>query len=414
MTRAVTLGKSPAFILRQFGWTSETAAERIRAADERTLVLRIAEARSPSFLLYCLSANVAGVMEQRAVLARAQGDDWGNTWLRTNSAGSGSFVVRAWRANELVRLEANPHAARPPGVRRLIVRHVPDPAVQLLLLRAGDVDIARDLLPDQLATLAGDPAYTLLPQTKASLMYLCMNLKHPAPARPGARQAVKWALDYDAIQRNIAPSVAEVHQAFLPDGFPAALKERPFRKDTARARALLAEAGLADGFDVVLDHAATQPRIDIAQALQSDLGQAGIRVSLLARDGRQVLTKIGARQHQLGLLKWGADYLDLHSNADAFCANADNSDASHNTSNLAWQNAWTDPAITATVRTALDEADTGRHTATYLDLQRRVQQDGPYAILLQDVTVVALRRGVSGLVLGALSDRTRYDGIIKA
>lgn len=414
LTRAVTLGKSPAFILRQFGWTAENAADRIRAADERTLVLRVAEPRAPGFLLYCLSANVAGVMEKRAVLARARGDDWGNAWLRTNSAGSGPFVVRAWRANEVVQLEANPYAARPPGVRRLIVRHVPDPAVQLLLLRAGDVDIARDLLPDQLAPLAGDPAYTLLPRTKASLMYLCMNLKHPALARPEARQAIRWAIDYDAIQRNIVPSVAEVHQAFLPDGFPAALKEHPFHKDTARARALLAGAGLADGFDVVLDHAATQPRIDIAQALQSHLGEAGIRVSLLAGDGRQVLTKIRARQHQLGLLKWGSDYLDPHSNADAFCANADNSDAARTTSNLAWQNAWADPAITAAARAALDEADTGRRTAAYLDLQRRVQQDGPYAILLQDASVAALRRGVSGLVLGTLSDRTRYDGIAKA
>ena len=91
-----------------------------------------------------------------------------------------------------------------------------------------------------------------------------------------------------------------------------------------------------------------------------------------------MLTKIRSRQHQSCLLKWGSDYLAPCSNADAFCANADNSDAARDTSNLAWQNAWADPASTAAARAALDEADTGRRTAAYLDLQRRVQQDGPW------------------------------------
>ena len=54
-------------------------------------------------------------------------------------------------------LDANLHYRHgAPGVRRVILRQVPEPSAQRLLLERGDVDIARDLAPDLIATLAGD------------------------------------------------------------------------------------------------------------------------------------------------------------------------------------------------------------------------------------------------------------------
>ncbi len=323
LQRAVMLDKAPASIISQFGFTRDNVAERIRAEDDRTLVLRLAERKAPSFLLYCLSAAVGGIVEKKAVLAHQQGNDLGNAWLRTNSAGSGNWVVRSWRPSESVTLDASPNAGS--AIRRLLIRHVADPSAQLLLLRGGDADIARNLTADQLHSLASTPGYTTSAQGRAMLMYVAMNQQHPELARPGVRQAIKWALDYEAIQRNIVPTTYRVHQAFLPQGFPAALNELPFHKDPARAKALLAEAGLAGGFEVTMDHQSAAPHSDIAQAVQADLGQVGIRVRLLAAEGRQVITKTRARQHQLALLTWGSDYFDPEANAGTFCVNTDNS-----------------------------------------------------------------------------------------
>ena len=71
--------------------------------DERTLVLTLAEKGSPSFLLYCLSALVGSVVDKKTVMAHAAGDDLGNGWLKGgNSAGSGPFQLRQWRASESV------------------------------------------------------------------------------------------------------------------------------------------------------------------------------------------------------------------------------------------------------------------------------------------------------------------------
>ena len=409
---AVILNKAPGFIIGQFGFTPETVGARIRAADARTVVIEIAERQAPTFLLYCLSAAVGGVVERAQAMAHAVGDDLGNAWLKTNSAGSGPYMLRSVRASEAVVLEANPHHAPGPALKRVLIRHVADPSVQLLLLQKGDADIARDLLPEQIRTARADAADTVIAAPKASLMYISMNVKTKALADPLVREAIRWAIDYEGIQRNLVSETFTVHQAFLPRGFPAAVTDTPYRFDPARARALLGEAGFKDGLDLTLDHASSSPRAEIAQALQAQLLQAGIRLTLAAGEGRQVLTRIRARQHQLAISLWGSDYMDPHSNAQTFCVNDDNGDASRNRTS-AWTNAWSDPDLTARALAAVKEPDAVRRIALYEGMQRDLMARGPFAIMLQETAVAALRQPVTGFVPGPLSDRSPYAEVRK-
>ncbi|PPJ40513.1 ABC transporter substrate-binding protein, partial [Pseudoxanthomonas sp. KAs_5_3] len=59
-------------------------------------------------LLYRLSGGVGSVVDSVEVLKHVANDDYGNEWLRTNTAGSGPFTLRRWSPNDLVLLEANP------------------------------------------------------------------------------------------------------------------------------------------------------------------------------------------------------------------------------------------------------------------------------------------------------------------
>ncbi len=412
LQRAVILNKAPGFIISQFGFTPANVMERIRATDPHTLVIQIAEREAPTFLLYCLSANVGGVVEKAVAMAHATDNDLGNTWLRTNSAGSGAWVLRTARASELVALDANPNHPSPPLARRMIIRHVADPSVQLLLLQQGDADIVRDLLPEGIKTARANPAFEVIGVSKASLMHLSMNVRTPSLSHPEVREALRWAIDYQAIATNLTPETFDVHQAFLPTGFPAAVTDNPYHYDPARARALLAQAGFPGGIDLQFDHASSSPRAEIAQALQAQMHEAGIRLTLLAGEGRQILTKIRARQHQLAISLWGSDYFDPHSNAQTFCVNEDNSDASTNRT-TAWNQAWADPDLSARALAAVREQDAGRRVGLYEALQRDVMIRGPYAIMLQETSVAVLRRPVHGLELGPLSDRTVYGPIGK-
>ena len=412
LTRAVAMNKAPAFIINQFGFTKDNAAQTIQVPDPLTLVLKIAEAQSPTFLLYCLSASVGGVVDKKLLLTKVANGDYGNGWLKQNSAGSGPFVVRSWRASESVALEANPNFPKQPSFKRLLILHRPDPSAQLLLLQKGDIDIARTLAPEQIKQVDGVAGFTRTSQSKASVNYLAMNQKNPNLAKPQVHQAIKWAIDYKAIATNITPTVYEVHQAFLPKGFPAALTDQPFHKDVDKARALLKEAGLEGGFEVTLDHQSNAPYADVAQALQADLGAIGIKVRLIAGEFRQVITKTRARQHELAMLRWGSDYMDPHSNAETFCMNPDNTDAATNRT-VAWRSSWQDEDLTKRAAANVKEQDADRRVKEYERMQRDHQERSPFAVMLQQVEVAVSRPGVSGLEIGPLSDRTNYARITK-
>ncbi len=113
--------------------------------------ISITEDLSPELVLNALSAGIASVVDMKLVQEHEQDGDMGYEWLKSNSAGSGPFVLRDWKANELVSMEANPNfRAGEPSMKRVIIRHVPEPSAQRLMVEKGDIDMARDLTPDQI------------------------------------------------------------------------------------------------------------------------------------------------------------------------------------------------------------------------------------------------------------------------
>jgi peptide/nickel transport system substrate-binding protein len=411
--RVVLLNKTPGFILTQFGFTKDNVQDTIRALDPSTVQLKLGAVQATSFVLYCLSANVGSVVEKATVMAHASNGDLGNGWLKTNTAGAGPYRLTSWQASDSMIADANPHHTGKVGMRRIVVKHVAEPSTQLLMLQKGDADIARDLTADQLKSLMTNRDYTISSAGQATSMYIAMNQADANLAHPEVHQAIKWAIDYEAIARNITPGTWSVDQSFLPKGLPGALLEAPFRKDVAKAKALLAQAGLPDGFACSMDYISAAPYGDIAQAVQADLAAVGIKVSLLPGEQKQVITKTRARQHQLAVLVWGSDYFDPNSNAQAFCENPDDSDQSK-LKILAWRSHYRSGDLTTASQSAAKELDDKKRIGIYEDMQRRFMAESPFAMLLQKNATAVARKDTTGFVVGPLPDYTRYDAIVKA
>ncbi|MBM3525561.1 MAG: ABC transporter substrate-binding protein, partial [Alphaproteobacteria bacterium] len=325
--RTVALNKSPAFIITQFGLTKDNVAQRARAVDDSTFVLEIDKPFAPTFVLNCLTSAPASIVDAKLVKANEKDGDWGNAWLKQNSAGSGAYTLRVYRAGEQYTLDA--HAGWYKGAsknRRVVVRHVPEPASQRLLIEKGDVDLARSLTKDQVEALRGSANVVIDSGVKGYLLYLGLNQKHPILSKPEVREALKLLVDYDAIERNILAGTYIQQQAFLPQGLFGAIKDRPYRFDVAKAKELLAKAGHPNGFAITMDVRSVSPITEVAQAIQASWGQAGVKMEILPGDGRQVLTKYRARNHEVFIGRWGIDYPDPHTNAEQFAMNEDNSE----------------------------------------------------------------------------------------
>ncbi len=413
LQRVVILDKSPGFLLSQLGWTKDNVAGMVRALDASTLQLTVPEKFAPSLVLSLLSSIVGSVVEQKVAMAHEAAGDMGNGWLKAHSAGSGAFRLLSWKPNESVTMEANPkYRLGAPGIHRVVIRHVPEPSSQRLLLEKGDVDIARDLTPDQITALAGDPAIITQALPSTDIWYLAMNQSEEHLKNPKVREALKYLIDYKGMADSFLKGRMSPHETFLPNGFFGALDYQPFKLDVAKAKSLLAEAGYPNGFDITLTSFSSSPGQDIAQSLQQTLGQAGVKVNLIPVEQKQLYTIYRGRKHQLALLYWGPDYLDPHTNADGFAYNPDNSDtATHRV--LAWRNNWFIPEISKQVAAAAQELDTAKREAEYHDLQKRVTDTGPYAFMFQTLSPVGTRKGVNGFVVGISSDLVYYRKITK-
>jgi peptide/nickel transport system substrate-binding protein len=413
LQRVVKLNKTPGFIITQFGFTKDNVEQMVRATDDYTLEMKLPEAQATSFVLYCLSANVGSVVDQATVMANQANGDLGNAWLKSRTAGAGPYKLTEWAASDHIIIDTNPHAADKPLMRRIILRHVADPSEQLLLLRKGDVDIARDLGSDQLKSISTDKAFTVDTAPQGTSMYIAMNQSMPELQKVQVHQAIKWAIDYEAIAKNITPGTWSVCQTFLPYALPGSLKSTPFKKDVAKAKQLLAEAGLPNGFSVSMDYISSSPYGDIAQAIQADLAAVGIKVSLLPGEQKQVITKTRARQHQLAMLVWGTDYFDPNSNAQAWCENPDDSDNSK-LKILAWRSHFVDKELNDEALAAVRELDSAKRIALYHKMQQQFMERAPFAMVLQKNAVAVMGKGVSGFRVGPMPDYTHYSKINKA
>jgi peptide/nickel transport system substrate-binding protein len=413
LQRAVLLDKSPAFILTQLGLKKDTVRQRVAQTGALSLTIQVDRDLAPSFVYNCLTANVASVVDRKLLLSKEAGGDMGHAWLRTQYAGSGPLKILQWRPNELVALERNEqhHRIKAP-LSRVIVRHVKESTTQRLLLQKGDIDIARNLSPQDLEAVRANAELKLASARRGELIYLGMNQKNVHLAKPEVREALKWLIDYDTIGQTIVRNIAEAHQNFLPGGVLGAASDRPYRLDVAKARALLAQAGLSQGFKLTIDMRTVQPYQAITEALQQSLRQVGIMLEVLPGDGKQTLARYRARQHDLYIGSWGMDYWDPHTNADAFARNIDNADQAA-TKSLAWRNGWQVADFNRRVDAAVLERDPAKRARQYQDLQADFRKVSPFAILFQVVEVAGLRASVDGFAIGPTSESTHLFNVRK-
>ncbi len=409
LQRVIKLDKTPAFLIGQLGWTKDNVDQLVKVVDDSTFQLTITEDFAPSLVLSLLSSSVGSVVDMKTVMAHEADGDMGAAWLKTNSAGSGAYCLKNWKLNVSVVLEANPtYRGGAAALKRVVIRHVVEPASQRFLIEKGDVDIARDIAPNQIVGVAGnvDIAATTVPQE--SLYYVGLNLKTVPFQNIKVRQAMHYLVDYDGMMNSFLEGKKKVHQTFWPSGLWASLEENEYDFDPAKAKALLAEAGYPDGFEVTLDSPNSSPFSNMAKSIQSTMAQGGIKVAIALSEQKTVLTKYRARQHQMLLINWGPDYMDPHSNADSFARNPDNSDAAKSKP-LAWRNSWDIPEISKMTDAAVRERDAAKREQMYKDLQRRVMDEGPFIIMFQETKQLARRSNVKNFVMGPSSDVVYYN-----
>ncbi len=413
LRRVITLNKTPSFILSQFGFTPENVAETI-VADGNTISITTDKRYATSFVLNCLTATVGSIIDSQTAMEHEVDGDLANEWLRTNAAGSGAYTLGSWKPDESVTLVANNDFFRgAPEMQRVIVRNIQESATQRLLLENGDIDVARNLNPEDVAGVALVDGIAVDSELRGRLMYISMNQKNEILANPKVIEALKYLIDYEGMQNGFLNGQYTIHQAFLPATYLGEIDDAPFTLDVEKAKALLAEAGYADGFEIGIVVREAQERIEIAQSIQNTFAQAGITVSIQVGTGKQILGIYRAREHDIYVGAWGPDYPDPNTNAGTFAFNPDNSDEAGATGLLAWRNSWSIPEMSEATLAAVVENDRDARAAMYEAIQREHQQTSPFAVMFQKIEQTGRAENVQGLSLGGAITAVSYWNVTK-
>ncbi|GBU09573.1 ABC-type dipeptide transport system periplasmic component [Gammaproteobacteria bacterium] len=409
--RLLMLNKAPAYILAQLGWDKDNIEQMVKKVDDSHLSIQINADVGVAFALNVLAARATSVVDEKVVRKQAKNDDYGNAYLNQKSAGSGPYKLSIFKPKEAVFLQANPHAMPAPKLAKVLIKNIPEPSAQRLILESGDIDIARNLGSDQIAAIKKNPALKVEVYPQSAIHFIAFNQKMPALQNPAFWEAARYLIDYKGISENIAHDNMRIHQAFLPVGFQGALLETPFSFQPEKAQQILENAGIKD-LEITLDVINSALFMDMAQSIQASFAQAGIKLKLNPATASQVITRYRARRHEGILLYWAPDFFDPHANAKAFTYNVNNADDQYQ-STASWRNAWLIPELSKLTTQALQEKDPELRTKMYQTLQQDFQKSSPIVIGFQEVNQVAMAKSVTGYIHGLTPDMVYFYDVTK-
>jgi peptide/nickel transport system substrate-binding protein len=202
----------------------------------------------PDFLTFYTGASGAGWIVPKKYVEKV-GDDG----FRKAPIGAGPYKFVSFNAGVNLVLESfDQYWRKPPSVKRLVLKVIPDESTRLAALKAGEVDIAYSIRGELAEQLRRIPGLTLKPVVVQGSFWLYFPEQWDAKSPwhdVRVRQAANFALDRETINQALTLGYSHVTGSIMPDIFDFYWAPPPPIYDPVKARHLLTEAGYPNGFD---------------------------------------------------------------------------------------------------------------------------------------------------------------------
>ncbi|PZW39389.1 peptide/nickel transport system substrate-binding protein [Humitalea rosea] len=256
------------------------------------------------------------------VVNRRQFDRVGQEGMQTRPDGCGPFRLAEWRRGEAIILErfaayyggsTEIPGTGPAQIDRAIFRVIPENSTRVAGLLAGEVDIISELPASAMRQVEASQTAQVMKVNGTRSFFVAFNLARKPFDDIRVRRALNHALDKGAIISRILNNTATALRGVMsPDAFAFAADLPEYGYNLARARALLAEAGVAEGTELVIDTTAALK--EIAEAIAALLSRTGLRVRAQIWEGAVLGPMWQAaerrRDRDMYLTSWGNGALD--------------------------------------------------------------------------------------------------------
>ena len=357
-------------------------------------------------ILQALATFNAGIMPQKLVMAAAGAtlDDKSKSFA-DHPIGSGPFMLTSWKRNTEMGMARNPYYWKDAadgkklpyldGIRFVII---PDDATRILKLRAGELDAAEFVPYSRVAELKADPKLDMVLFPAAQVNYFAFNarptLKDGSKNPLGdvrVRQALNYATDKDALIQVVTYGTGTPARSYMPMSTPLAYGPAPlYPYNLDKAKALLKEAGYANGMDITcMVLAGSQDDAAKLALLQQVWSQAGVRLKIEQLESATRLARYNAGDFQMRTSLWTNDINDPNEITSIFAYYPTRQNN---------RSGWDDKRIDELFDQSQAELDPAKRAAEYKEIQERYAEAAPIVFAFEVPYPVALSKKVHDFV----------------
>ncbi|HUB67833.1 MAG TPA: peptide ABC transporter substrate-binding protein [Candidatus Methylacidiphilales bacterium] len=335
----------------------------VKAPDDHTLIVTLAH---PTAYFLQLAAFQTLCPVPLTVIKK-YGDDWTKP---EHIVSNGPYILKRWRLNDYILLEANPYYWRPVAIHRIKVLPTNNATTCFNLFYSKKTDLILDTrsIPSILVQdIKNEPYFHANPY--GATTFIRFNVKRKPFDDPRVRQALALALDKKDIVEKITRGGESVADTLVPPGSTGYIAPQGLGYHPDEARRLLAEAGYPNGQgfpDVTILYAARGTAVDVATEIQAlwrrELGITSIH--LRGQEWKVYLNTQTLIDFDLCLSAWIGDYSDPQTFLDMFVTGGGNN-----------QTNWGDPQYDQMLQTSEYTSDPAKRMQILQGMEKILVDD---------------------------------------
>ncbi|WP_420299556.1 dipeptide ABC transporter periplasmic-binding protein DppA [Edwardsiella tarda] len=316
--------------------------------------------------------------------------------------GTGPFQLLQYQKDSKILYKANKdYWGTKPKIDRLVFSITPDASVRYAKLQKNECQVMPYPNPADLERMKQDKSINLLEQPGLNVGYLSFNVEKKPLDNLKVRQALTMAVNKPAIIEAVYQKAGQPAKNLIPPtmwGYNDAVQDYPY--DPVKAKALLKEAGLADGFTIDLWAMPVQRPYNpnarrMAEMIQADWDKIGVKAKVVTYEWGEYLKRAKDGEHQAVMMGWTGDNGD----PDNFFATLFSCDAAKQGSNYS---RWCYQPFEAVIQPARAEADQTKRADLYKQAQVIMHDQAPALIVAHSTVYEPVRKEVKGYVVDPL------------
>lgn len=350
----------------------------ITAPDESTVVFELEEANA--VLLNNLASS-----KQLGIIARESVEEG---TINTQPIGTGPFKITDFQPGVKVMLERNENYWKEglPYLDAIDIRIIPDESVRRTALVSGDIDWTISVPGQSVEELKARDDIIVDEVPAGAYWYIGVNTEREPLNDPRVRQAISYALNRENIAEAATFGNAEPTQDPIPSSSTWNYGYAPYEQNLERARELLSEAGVPDGFELeIMPTTQFEESVRIAQVLQAELANLGIQADIRTLEWAEWLEEQGAGNYDTYVCSWngGTDPEDYFY-------------AQHKTGEVFNFTGYSNPTVDELLEEGRVTQDFDARKEIYAEINQQIVDDAPYIYLYNPLEINAYQTYVQG------------------